>query len=111
MADTAAHLVDRVLPEAPVRQWVLTLPFALPHRLAYDAALTSVMLREFVRGVFASYRRRARQHGPIRRPRGGAVTFIQRFGDALNLVPRPVPPPKVEPEVDGIALAGPKISA
>ena len=23
MADTAAHLVDRVLPEVPVRQWVL----------------------------------------------------------------------------------------
>jgi len=85
MAETAAHLVDRVLPEAPVRQWVLTLPFALRYRLAYDAALTSVVLREFVRGVFASYRRRARQRGPIRRPRGGAVTFIQRFGDALNL--------------------------
>src|SRR5512145_2145904 len=27
MADTAAHLVDRVFPEAPVRQWVLTLPW------------------------------------------------------------------------------------
>ena len=26
MADTAAHLVDRVLPRVPVRQWVLTLP-------------------------------------------------------------------------------------
>ena len=30
MADTAAHLVDRVFPEAPVRQYVLLLPFALP---------------------------------------------------------------------------------
>ena len=29
MADTAAHLVDRVLPQAPVRQWVLSLPFSL----------------------------------------------------------------------------------
>ena len=28
MADTAAHLVDRVLPEAPIRQYVLSLPFA-----------------------------------------------------------------------------------
>jgi len=27
MADTAAHLVDRVLPEVPTRQWVLTLPY------------------------------------------------------------------------------------
>ena len=34
MADTAAHLVDRVLPEVPVRQWVLPVPFALRYRLA-----------------------------------------------------------------------------
>jgi hypothetical protein len=28
MADTAAHLVDRVFPEVPVRQWVVSVPFA-----------------------------------------------------------------------------------
>jgi len=35
MADTAAHLVDCVLPEAPVRRYVLSLPFALRYRLAF----------------------------------------------------------------------------
>ena len=44
MADTAAHLVDRVLPEVPVRQWVLSLPFGLRYRLADDAPLTSAVL-------------------------------------------------------------------
>jgi hypothetical protein len=39
MADTAAHLVDRVLPEVPVRQWVLSLPFALRYRPPSRAAL------------------------------------------------------------------------
>jgi hypothetical protein len=34
MADTAAHLVDRVFPEVPVRQWVLSLPYGLRYRLA-----------------------------------------------------------------------------
>jgi hypothetical protein len=29
MSDIAAHLVDRVFPEAPVRQWVLSLPIPL----------------------------------------------------------------------------------
>jgi len=29
MADTAAHLVDRVIPDVPVRQWVLSPPHAL----------------------------------------------------------------------------------
>ena len=84
MADTAGHLVDRVLPEVPVRQWVLSLPFALRYRLAYDAQITSTVLSLFVRTVFASLRRRARQQWGIDRGQCGAVTFLQRFGDALN---------------------------
>jgi hypothetical protein len=85
MADTAAHLVDRVLPEVPIRQWVLSLPFALRYRLAYDAPLASAVLGLFVRAVFASLRRRARRQWGIAGAHCGAVTFVQRFGDALNL--------------------------
>jgi hypothetical protein len=85
MADTAAHLVDRVLPEVPVRQWVLSLPFGLRYRLAYDARLASAVLAVFVRTVFASLRRRARRQWGLPRSQCGAVTFVQRFGDALNL--------------------------
>jgi hypothetical protein len=85
MAETAAHLVDRVLPEVPVRQWVLSLPFALRYRLAYDARLASAVLALFVRSVFASLRRRARRTWGVQRPQCGAVTFVQRFGGALNL--------------------------
>jgi hypothetical protein len=85
MADTAAHLVDRVLPKVPVRQWVLSLPFALRYRLAYQAPLVRAVLEVFVRCVFASLRRRARKQWTVPRGRCGAVTFIQRFGDALNL--------------------------
>ncbi len=85
MADTAAHLVDRVLPEVPVRQWVLSLPFALRYRLAYDSRLVSDVLRVFVRSIFSSLRRRARERHGIGMFRSGAVTFVQRFGGALNL--------------------------
>jgi len=59
MADTAAHLVDRVFPEVPVRQWVLSFPFALRYRLAYDSSLVKDVSQIFVRAVFASIRRRA----------------------------------------------------
>ena len=41
MADTAAHLVDRLLPRARLRQWVLSLPIRLRNELAFDPALTS----------------------------------------------------------------------
>jgi hypothetical protein len=85
MADTAAHLVDCVFPAVPVRQWVLTLPYPLRYRCAYDARLTSAVLCAFLRALFAELRRRARQLWSIARSQCGAVTFVQRFGSALNL--------------------------
>jgi hypothetical protein len=39
MTDLAAHLVDRVIPDVPVRQRVLSLPWSLRYLLAFDAAL------------------------------------------------------------------------
>ncbi len=85
MADTAAHLVDCVLPGVPIRQWVLTLPYPLRYRCAYDATLTSQVLGAFLRALFAALRRRARDQWDEDRGQCGAVTFIQRFGSALNL--------------------------
>ncbi len=84
MADTAAHLVDCVLPEVPVRQWVLSLPFPLRYRCAWDAKLTSEVLRAFMRALFADQRRRARIYHGVQRTQCGSVTAIQRFGSAFN---------------------------
>ena len=36
MHDTSARLVERVLPAASYRQWVLTVPFPLQLRIARD---------------------------------------------------------------------------
>ena len=85
MVDTAAHLVDRVFPTVPVRQWVLSLPFALRYRLAYDARLLTDVLRIFVSVVFGSARRRAGFAASDRTIRCGSATFVQRFGGKLNL--------------------------
>jgi hypothetical protein len=87
MSDTAAHLVDRVFPEVPVRQWVLSVPYALRYRLAYDSSLVRDVWQIFVRTIFASIRRRAGIPSSNRQARCGAVAFIQRFRDALNLDP------------------------
>ncbi len=77
MADTAAHPVDRVLPQVPVRQWVLSLPFALRYRLAYDAPLTSAVLGIFMRALFGSLRRRARKQWNVK---GNEVKWKQAKG-------------------------------
>jgi len=84
MADTAAHLVDRVLPSAPYRQWVLTVPKMLRLRLARDPSWASWIGGLAVRATGAWQRRIARARG-IRAPLTGAVTFVQRFGGLVNL--------------------------
>jgi len=48
MNEQAAHLVDRVLPKTPYRQFVLTLPGELARVVAFDAQLASLVF-----GVFA----------------------------------------------------------
>jgi hypothetical protein len=85
MVDTAAHLVDRVFPRVPIRQWVLSFPHDLRYRLAYDASLVTDILGIFTKTIFASLIRRAREFGAVRKPQSGAVSFIQRFDSALRL--------------------------
>ena len=85
MADTAAWLVDRVIPEqAPVRQWVLSLPYRLRVLCAYDADACALVRRVLVRAVSGFYEGRARRLG-LPRPRTGAVAFVQRFDSGLRL--------------------------
>ncbi len=87
MGDTAARLVDRVLPDVPVRQWVLSFPWALRRLLAYNAKLTSAVLAVFISAVerFTARAGEARHGTPSGRT--GSVTVVQRFGSALNLNP------------------------
>ena len=84
MQGTATHLVDRVLPHVPMRQWVLSLPRWARFLLARDPKLITRTLQLALRGIFARQRRRARREG-VRGAQAGAVTFVQRFGSALNL--------------------------
>ena len=84
MADTAAHLCDRVLPDADYRQWTLWFPRWLGFRLLRDPALVSEILGAFVRVVLAYQRRR-----PALGVAGGqrARSPVQRFGSFVNANP------------------------
>ncbi|MCP5021096.1 MAG: hypothetical protein GY930_04895, partial [bacterium] len=97
MAAIAAHLTDHVLPDQPLRQWVLSLPRSLRIHLAYGPTLTRDVGRAFLRAVFPSYKRRASQAGHLKpltpaSPRShltkahpGAINFTQHFGSSLAL--------------------------
>jgi hypothetical protein len=84
MAERAAHLVDRVLPDVPVRQWVLTLPHRLRYVLAWRHDLCRVVVRILHRAIERHLRGWARRHG-LHDARGGGVAVIQRFGGSVNL--------------------------
>jgi len=86
MNDTAARWSDALVPEVPLRQWVLTLPPGLRHRLGRNARMLTTVLASFVRSIFAWQRRRARRIG-VADGRCGAVAVIQRAGSALELNP------------------------
>lgn len=83
MAETAALLVDEVLPKRPLRQWVLSLPYALRFLLATDPDALTLVLGTVYRTI-SGYLLKA---ADLTRATGntGAVTLIQRFGSALNL--------------------------
>jgi ribosomal protein S27E len=84
MVESAAHLVDHVFPEAPVRQWVLTFPFPLRFLLAAEPqALTAVLA--VVQRAISTFVIRHSGLTVAYGARTGAVTLIQRFGSALNL--------------------------
>ena len=73
-------------PRVPVRQWVLSFPYEMRYRLAYDGEWVSKVLAVFLRVVGRWYRRQAQAMGHDR-ARWGSVTFVQRFGSSLNLNP------------------------
>ena len=88
MADGAAHLVDRVLPDVPVRQWVLSLPHAVRFAIAFDATLCGQVHGLFIRAVQRFYRHAAKAYvdlDSVQHAHPGAVTCIQRFSGALGL--------------------------
>ena len=86
MAETAAHLVEHVLPEQPIRQWVLSFPYPLRFLFATRPAVLTQVLGIVYRAISTFLVRRAGLRVGAG-ARTGVVTLIQRFGSALNLNP------------------------
>ena len=84
MAQSAAHLVDEILPHKPLRQWVLSFPFPLRLLFAKDPQLIGNVLNLVHRAISTYLVKKA----GLKKKSGaktGSVTFIQRFGGSLNL--------------------------
>ena len=86
MDQTAAHLVDHVLPHLPVRQWVLSVPKRLRYFMQRDGAALNSALRIFLRVVEQCLHRQCSGAAKLDKAAVhiGAVAFIHRFGSSLN---------------------------
>src|SRR5499427_2240866 len=86
MAQTAAHLVTCVIPWVPTRQWVVSVPVPLRYWMAASQEL-SAQVRTIIRTTIGQYYvNQAVTCGvPRDQVQPGSVTFIQRFGSAINL--------------------------
>jgi Putative transposase/Transposase zinc-binding domain len=86
MAQTAAHLVEQVIPWVPTRQWVVSVPVPLRYWTAASQDLTAHVHTIIRRTIVQYYVNQAVQRGHARATvHPGSVTFIQRFGSALQL--------------------------
>ncbi|MFC1642097.1 transposase [Myxococcota bacterium] len=86
MCNNAAHLVDHVLPNVPVRQFVLSVAFELRWLLAARADAFGDMTRIFIQEVFRWQREQARRTG-LKNVRSGGLAMQHRAGSSINLNP------------------------
>ena len=86
MAQTAAHLVERVIPWVPTRQWVVSVPVPLRYWMAASQELTAKVHTIIRTTIGQYYVNKAVTRGFARANiQPGSVTFIQRFWSAINL--------------------------
>ncbi|HVW99070.1 MAG TPA: transposase, partial [Candidatus Babeliaceae bacterium] len=83
MIESAALLVDDILTRQPYRQWVLSVPYPLRFLFANQPVVLNSVLKIVHRTIETYLIKKAGFNK--KKARTGAVTYIQRFGSALNL--------------------------
>ena len=81
MAESAAFLVDSLLPVVPIRQFVVTFPMQLRLWMARSKELLATVCKKVVKCVNQHLQRESGIPDGLT----GEVVFVQRFGSAANL--------------------------
>jgi hypothetical protein len=80
MAETAAYLVDNIIPHVKIRQYVLSVPIPLRYWMASHKKLLAKVHKIFALSIEEFY-----TDQNTNTSRSGSICFVQRFGGALNL--------------------------
>ena len=86
MHDLTEHIMNNVLPDAPVRQWVISPPFELAPLLAVRPKVLSYFVRCFV-GAVSKHLKTSAKCKEDERIHTGSIAFIQRFTKTLSIFP------------------------
>ena len=87
MNESAIKLTGELIPQVPVRQWVLSFPFFIRYLMAYDPKVVTAILRIHTRTISNWYKSKHKGKYEKKSLHAGSVTAIQRFGGALNINP------------------------
>ena len=83
MCETAANLIENVIPRVAIRQFVISFPLRIRHYLQ-----THEILQAVLKITVDEIRKRLISCSPkAENPQIGAVSFIQFFGNTLNVHP------------------------
>jgi hypothetical protein len=85
-AETAAHMIEQVLPFVPYRQFVLSFPIPLRFWLHTNTKLFARVHAIVIRAIHRFYTSEAEWLG-VSSPAPGSISFLQRWGSAANLNP------------------------
>jgi len=84
MNETAMHLIDHVLPHAPYRQYVVTVPPALRYWMGINKKLARKVHKIAVSEIDRYYKNKAKTEFGIGAAEVGSISFTQLSGSALN---------------------------
>jgi hypothetical protein len=86
MAQTAAHLVECVMPWVPTRQWVVSVPIPLRYWMSSSRDLMAQVHTTIRTTIAQFYVNQAVKRGIERQKvQPGSVSFVQRFGSSINV--------------------------
>jgi hypothetical protein len=86
MAQSAAHLVECVIPWVPTRQWVVSVPIPLRYWMSSSRELMAQVHTTIRTTIAQFYVNQAVKRGVARHNvQPGSVSFVQHFGSSINL--------------------------
>jgi hypothetical protein len=86
MAQTAAHLVECVMPWVPTRQWVVSVPMPLRYWMSSSRELMAQVHTTIRTTIAQFYVNQTVKRGVARHQvQPGSVSFVQHFGSSINL--------------------------